>query len=85
MPKLLGFGPKVLNIMLIWNNFKWNSSGDRKPIAFKAYDLFRIIREQPDLFNPQIRKDLRPYAILAEIRLESKRFIRLYRVHALIL
>src|SRR5206468_3076844 len=40
---------------------------DLEPIARKAHQATGIIREQADLAHPEIAKDLRPDAVVAEI------------------
>ena len=58
---------------------------DLQPVAFEADELPRIVRDRPDRFEPQIQKNLRADAVVAEVGREAKTLVGFDRVDSLIL
>ncbi len=58
---------------------------DLQPVAFQPDNLPRIIRQQPDRLETQVRQNLRPEAVLAQVHVEAQLLVGLHGIVALLL
>src|SRR5690606_40741873 len=61
------------------------AAGDPQAVALEADDLARVVRQQADRAQSEIEQNLRADAVVAQVRLETERLVRLHRVLPLVL
>src|SRR4026209_2838743 len=54
-------------------------------VTFESNDLFRIVREQPNGLQAEVRKNLCPETVFAQVHFEPELEVGLYGVEALLL
>src|SRR6185503_16894513 len=85
VPSFFLFGRQIPDIPRVRLNLDRYSLDHFQPVAFDANDLSRVIRNQLDLMQAEIRENLGTDAVIPQIGLEAELEIRLHRVAALIL
>ena len=85
MTHLLFFGIKIAFIVLVRRNDDRNTLYDFKPVTFKTRDLAGIVGHQAELTDSEVDKHLGTLAVIAQIRSETQREIRLHRIKTLFL
>src|SRR5690606_28093580 len=58
---------------------------DLQAVALEPHDLPRVVRQELDRAEAQVEQDLGADTVVAQVRLEAERLVRLYRVLSLIL
>src|SRR5690606_35551840 len=61
------------------------AAGDPQAVALEADDLARVVRQQADRAQSEIEQNLCADAVVAQVRLEAERLVRLHRVLPLVL
>jgi hypothetical protein len=64
---------------------EWDASRDRQPVALKADDLLRVVRDETHLFDAEIDQDLRTETVVAFVDRKSQSQIRLDRIGTAVL
>src|SRR5208283_2813569 len=71
MPQLLPLGLEVARVVRVGFHLYRQLLDDLQPVAFQPHNLPRIIRQQPDGLEAQVRQNLRPEAVLAQVHVVS--------------
>src|SRR5262249_33171180 len=77
-------GSQVADIIHVRGDFKGNA-GYLYPITLQAFDLVRVVGEQPDFTDPEVSQNLRANSIVAQVIFETQLQIRLHRVQPRVL
>lgn len=85
MPHFILLCLKVSGVVLGWSDLDRNPFDDPQAASFQSDNLFRGVREKPDIPYPQVRQDLGTHAIFAEIGFESESLVGLNGIEPLIL
>src|ERR1043166_5414043 len=67
MPELFALGIEISGIVRIGLHADGDLLDDFQAVALQPDDFLGIVREQPDRFYPQVREDLRPQAVFAQV------------------
>src|SRR3989441_1081697 len=76
---------QIANVRVLRRNFDRNALDDLEPVPLHPDDLPGIVRDEPDLVQPQLDQDLRAHAIVPKVRLEAQRQVGLDCVLAFVL
>jgi len=85
VPHAFLFGREIIKVGLVGGDLDRHSFGNGDAVALQADYLFGIVREQADFAHPQIRQNLRPDSIIAQIRFEAQSRIGIYGVAPVVL
>src|SRR3954465_3722516 len=85
MAQLVPLGPQVPRVLARRRRLDGDALADGETVAFEADELARIVRDRTDRLESQIEEDLGADAVVAEVRLEAERLVRLDSVGAAVL
>src|SRR5207248_3659237 len=71
--ELIPLGGQIPAVLLVRRHFDRNLFGHLEPERLEARDLFRVVREQPDLREPELGEDLVADPPLALVGREAER------------
>src|SRR5688572_4020201 len=78
-------GAQILHVRLTRLNLDRHSLYHLQSVPLNADDLARIVRNELDLVQSEVDKNLRSHTVITQIRLESQLQIRLNGIASLIL
>src|SRR5437667_6020909 len=79
------FRSQIANVRILRRNLDRHALDNPEPVSLHPDDLPGIVRDEPDLVQPQLHQDLRAHAVVPKVRLKTQRQVALDGVLAFVL